>query len=427
MNSIEIDKNHIWHPFEMPESPQALPIKSASGIWLELENGKKIIDAVSSWWITIHGHSHPKITESIYNQAQKLHHVMFAGFTHEPAIQLVKRLLTKLPTNQQKFFFSDNGSTAIEVAIKLCIQYWRNQNKKRTKIIALENSYHGDTFGAMSAGARSVFSAPFEEYLFEVQFLPSIHIDPKNSIETLKQLVLNNDVACFIFEPLIQGAGGINIYPPEVLDELLLVCKDNNIPTIADEVMTGFGKTGKWFATDYCTNKPDLICISKALTGGTLPLAITTCTSEIFAAFDHTSREKGFFHGHTYTGNPLACAAAVASFDLLDQKNTFDKIHSITVMHQGFVSSLINHPKLKNPRSLGTVLAVDIDTDKVNSNFSKQGYLNPIRDIIMESCLESGVLIRPLGHTIYIMPPYCISTEEMLIVYEAILKSLDSI
>jgi adenosylmethionine-8-amino-7-oxononanoate aminotransferase len=427
MNLSERDKKHIWHPFEMPESPAALAVTSASGTKLTLENGQQIIDAISSWWVTIHGHAHPAITKAIKEQAEKLHHVMFAGFTHQPAVELAEKLISKLPGNQHKLFFSDNGSTAVEVAIKLCIQYWKNNGIKKTKIIALQNSYHGDTFGAMSAGARSIFSKPFDDYLFDVKFLPSIHLDPTEAIEQLNILLKDNDINCFIYEPLVQGAGGINIYPAEVLDKLILACKNANIPTIADEVMTGFGRTGKWFASDHCVNKPDIICLSKALTGGTLPMGITSCSKKIFDAFDHTSRDKGFFHGHTYTGNPLACAAANASFDLLNTADAFQQIGKISNSHQAFVALLNNHPKVINPRSLGTILAFDINPQSVNQQQTSIKYINPIRDKIMEYCLEQKVLIRPLGDTVYIMPPYCISESELLFVYDVLLGCLDTL
>ena len=418
---LATDKKYIWHPFEVPESMAATPITHARGVHIFTEDGKTIIDAISSWWLNLHGHAHPKITEAIRQQAEKLHHVIFAGFTHQPATDLAERLMTKLPANQHKLFFSDNGSTAVEVALKLCIQYWKNIGQKRTKIVALENGYHGDTFGAMSAGARSIFVEPFKEHLFEVAFLQDIHANPDQTIEQFCALAKAGEVAAFIFEPLVQGAGGMLMHQPVVLDELLSIANQYDIRTIADEVMTGFGRTGKWFATDYLTQKPDCICLSKGLTGGTLPLSITSCSELIFSAFDSVSRDKGFFHGHSFTGNPLACAAAVASFDLLNTDECWKRIGNLCNHQTAFKSILENHPKVSAARNFGTITAANIRTSLPSS------YTNPVRDVVMNFCLERGVMIRPLGDLVYILPPYCITYEELLEVYETLIAAIDTV
>ena len=422
MSQIEaLDKKYIWHPFELPESMPAIPITHALGASLFTEDGKTIIDAIASWWVNLHGHAHPHITKAITEQAKKLHHVIFAGFTHEPAARLAELLMTKLPSNQHKLFFSDNGSTAIEIALKICIQYWKNNGKKKNKIVALENGYHGDTFGAMSAGDRSVFVEAFKEYLFEVEFIPSPALNPDGAKERLKEICESGAVAAFIFEPMIQGAGGMLMYPALILDELIKIAKSYDVPCIADEVMTGFGRTGKWFASDHLTHKPDLICLSKGLTGGTLPLAITTCSEKIFKAFDSTSRDKGFFHGHSFTGNPLACAAAVASFELLDTPECWEQIGILSNHQSAFSEMIKNNPKVVNARSTGTVAAFNVKTNTSSS------YLNPVRDIVMNHCLKAGVMIRPLGDLIYILPPYCISNTELLHVYETVMEAVEKI
>ena len=421
-NSITaIDQAHIWHPFEMPESLPAKAVTHAKGVHIYTEDGGKIIDAISSWWVNIHGHAHPAITKAVSAQMQSLHHVIFAGFTHAPAAKLAQRLMTKLPANQHKLFFSDNGSTAVEIALKLCIQYWKNKNVKRNRIIALEHAYHGDTFGAMSAGERSIFVKPFKEYLFEVDFLPSPATDPAATIQRFKELSAKNDSVCFIFEPLVQGASGMLMYPAAVLDQLLAIAKENDIPTIADEVMTGFGRTGKWFACDHLTNSPDCMCLSKGLTGGTLPMGITSCSEKIFKAFDETSRDKGFFHGHSFTGNPISCAAAVASFDLLDTDECQQSIGHLANHQAAFANILANHPKVKTARNFGTITAAEIITTDQTS------YTNPVRDIVMNYCLKHGVMIRPLGNIIYVIPPYCITHQELLYVYEILLQAIDAV
>jgi len=414
-----LDKQFIWHPFELPESLPAIPITHAKGVHLYTEDGRAIIDAIASWWVNLHGHAHPAITKAIQQQAEKIHHIIFAGFTHEPAALLAEKLMTKLPANQHKLFFSDNGSTAIEVALKICIQYWKNLGIKKTKIIALEHGYHGDTFGAMSTGERSIFVKPFTEYLFEVCFIPSPALDPQGARDALQAIAETNDVAAFIFEPLIQGAGGMLMYEPATLDALIQLAHQYDIPCIADEVMTGFGRTGKWFASDHLNEAPDLICLSKGLTGGTLPLAITSCSEKIFRAFDSTSRDKGFFHGHSFTGNPLACAAAVASFDLLNTDECWQQIGFLSNHQRAFSEVIKHHPKVHSSRSFGTVCAFNVKTDTNSS------YLNPVRDVVMNYCLQHGVMIRPLGDLIYILPPYCISEPELLTVYEAVTAAID--
>jgi adenosylmethionine---8-amino-7-oxononanoate aminotransferase len=417
----DFDKRHIWHPFTSLQDANApLLIKSAEGIYLNADDGKKIIDAVSSWWVNIHGHSHPYIAQAVYHQAKNLEHVIFAGFTHEPAITLARNLLRILPSNQLRIFFSDNGSTAVEVALKMALQYWFNQNITKRKIIALEGAYHGDTFGAMSIGARSAFTRAFDPYLFEVEFVavPS-HENFSDVEERFHNLVSSGDVAAFIYEPLVQGAAGMVMYDASFLDKLVATAKKNNVVCVADEVFTGFGRTGKLFASDHLSLPPDIMAISKGITGGTLPLGVTSCSREIEEAFQSSDRMKTFFHGHSYTANPIACAAANASFELLVRKECQEAIARISAKQKSFASSVSDHPNVKDARCIGTVLAIELAATGGTS------YFNDLRDTIYAFFIERNILLRPLGNVIYVLPPYIIKDEELNVIYSAINRFLD--
>lgn len=412
------DQKVIWHPYTQSElSEPPIAIVKGEGVWLYDNEGKKYIDAISSWWVNIHGHAHPYIAEKVSKQLNTLEHVIFAGFTHEPAIVLAERLIQLLPDNQTRIFYSDNGSTATEVAIKMAIQFWGNQDIKKNKIIAFEHAYHGDTFGAMSISARSAFTQSFNALLFDVIHIPfpgdGQH---EKTIEALKKVIgeNENEIAAFIFEPLLLGAGGMLMYPASVLDSLIELCQLNDILTIADEVMTGFGRTGKYFAIDYLKNNPDIMCLSKGITGGTMPLGVTSCSEKIYNGFLSLNRAKTFFHGHSYTANPLACTAALASLDLLTDQKCVDDMKRITDLHQSFLEKHKNTSFMKNLRSLGTILALDLLSADASS------YFNPLRDKLYNFFLAKNILMRPLGNTIYIMPPYCISNTELNIIYKAI-------
>lgn len=413
-------KQYIWHPFtQMQIADSPIPIVKGAGIYLYEENGKKYIDAISSWWTCIHGHGHPYIAEKIKEQAESLEHVIFAGFTHQPAVQLVERLMQYLPSNQAKAFFSDNGSTAVEVGLKMAFQYWHNKGVQKTKIIALKEAYHGDTFGAMSVGSRSTFTEPFFPFLFDVEFIESPAVNAEKSIAQLKEIVTQNDVAAFIYEPLVQGAGGMLMYSSETLEEMLSLCKQNNVLCIADEVMTGFYRTGQMFASLTCQTQPDIMCLSKGLTGGVMAMSITTCTQVVYNAFlSDNFMDKTFFHGHSFTANPIACAAANASLDLLEQENTQNSILQINQQHQKFTTKLKATNKVENIRIQGTIIAFDIITEQATS------YGNNLRDTLNKHFLSKGILLRPLGNTLYILPPYCITTNELNEVYTEILKFL---
>jgi len=414
------DFEHIWHPFRSYGSPPATGIVSASGSKVRTEDGRELIDAISSWWVNVHGHNHPVITAALKAQLDKLHHVAFADFTHEPAVVLSEKLKGILPGGLERMFFSDDGSTAVEVALKLAIQYWRNIGAKRSRIVALDGAYHGDTFGAMAAGARSVFSAPFDPFLFEVERLPFPGTHPEECVDRFESLAATGEVAAFIYEPLLQGVAGMRIFEPGVLNRLLRCASEHEIITIADEVMTGFGRTGRMFASEECESTPDLFCLSKGLTGGTLPLGVTACSARIFDGFKGSDRTKTFFHGHSYTANPLACAAAIASIGIFENEETWDAIRRITAEQESFQQTLAKHPRVEGSRSKGTVSAFEITVPV-------SGYLNPIRDIVMAFCRERGVYIRPHGNTVYVLPPYCITPAEMRQVQSSVLDCLDAL
>ncbi len=408
----EADRKYIWHPYT-PLLPQAdiLPVVKAEGCYLYLENGRKILDAVSSWWVNLHGHSHPYLAEAIYKQALSLEHVIFAGFTHQPAVNLATRLLEILPYNQSKVFYSDNGSTAVEVGLKMAFQYWHNKANPRKKVIALSGAYHGDTFGSMSVGSRSFFTEPFFPFLFDVTF---VDVKSETVLADFQKLVQSDDSAAFIFEPLVQGAGGMQMYDACLLDNLIKIAQANDVICIADEVMTGFGRTGKLFASDYLTCQPDIICLSKGLTGGFMPLGVTTCTDAIIEAYQSEDVLKTFFHGHSYTANPLACAVASASLDLLLDSECKKSINRIAEKHKLFAGKIRNHKRVKEVRNLGTILAVEIQTG------GEGNYIDEIRNDLYRFFLDRNLLLRPLGNVIYLIPPYVISDTELDIIYKAI-------
>jgi adenosylmethionine-8-amino-7-oxononanoate aminotransferase len=307
--------------------------------------------------------------------------------------------------------------------MKMAFQYFYNQGINKKKIIAFDGAYHGDTFGAMSVGDRSPFNAPFQPFLFEVEFLPlPIGEDKEVAIQKMEQLVANNEVAAFIFEPLVQGASGMRMYEAEVLDKLIAIAQAKEVICIADEVMTGFGRTGKLFASEYLAHKPDIICLSKGITGGFLPLGVTTCTEKIISAYRHTDLMKTFFHGHSYTANPIVCAAANASLDLLLQPSCIASIARITEKHQEFAKKLTtyqNKNKVKNIRVQGVILAFDFITTQETS------YINEARSSLYDFFIAKNILLRPLGNVVYVLPPYCITDEELDVIYEAILALLE--
>ena len=407
MNLHELDRQLIWHPFTHQKNAEHNTlITRAEGARLFDDKSNSYLDAISSWWVNLHGHGHPAIASAIYEQAQKLEHIIFAGFTHEPAIALAKNLLKILPGNFSKIFYSDNGSTSTEVALKMAIQYWWNLGLKKTKILAYRNSYHGDTFGAMSVSDRGVFTLAFHDRLFEVLFIDT---PTEQNIPELVKIIEEHgrDIACFIYEPLVQGAGGMRMYDANAMNQLLNIVKEQEIICIADEVMTGFGRTGKIFASEYMECKPDIICLSKGITGGFIPLGVTACTERIYHAYLQDDKLKTFFHGHSFTANPLACAAANASLELLDSDTCRTAITSIEKSHQKLSSELSDATlPIRNLRVLGTILAFELDE-------GKDEYLNNSGASIGKLAMQDGVYIRPLGNTVYLMPSYAFDENDL--------------
>jgi adenosylmethionine---8-amino-7-oxononanoate aminotransferase len=421
MTLSERDQKHNWHPYTQHKTANpAIGIIKGEGAILWDENNKEYIDAIASWWVNPFGHSNKIIADAIYKQLTTLEHVLFGGFTHEPAVLLSEKLMEILPKNQQKIFFSDNGSTAVEIAIKVAMQFFYNKNEKRTTIIAFENAFHGDTFAAMAASGISFFTEAFQGSLIEVIRIPVPTLgNEEASLKALTEVIKTKKCAAFIFEPLVQGAAGMVMYEASELDILLKICKENEVFTIADEVMTGFGKTGKNFACDYLQQKPDMMCLSKALTGGTIPMAITTFTQEIFDGFYDDDINKALFHGHTFTANPTGCAAALASLQLLESEEMQQNIKRINTNHLKFEERIRSHQKIKTTRVLGVIFALEVRTD------SQASYYGSLRNKLYSFFIENGIIIRPVGNIIYVLPPYIISNQQLEKVYATIEKALE--
>lgn len=422
------DKVSIWHPYTQHGlHPKVHGVVRAKGSYIYDENGNRYIDAFSSWWTTIHGHSHPHIARKVSQQLKTLEHVVFAGFTHKPAVELAERLLKNLPSNQKKIFFSDNGSTAVEVALKMCLQYWYNKGVSRNKIITFKHDYHGDTFGAMSVSERDAFSNPFRKHLFRTIYINEPRKGKERKVLNAFSTLLKRNhraIAAFIFEPLVQGVAGMIPYDANALNEMIALCKKHKILTIADEVFTGFGRTGKFFATDSLSQKPDIYCLSKGLTGGTMAMGVTSCTVAIYKAFLSTDRMKTFFHGHSFTANPVACSAALASLDLMEKKQTWQNIKSINQGHLQFRKSILSgeySDKIANIYVTGTILSIELQSNQ------KTSYFDPIRDKAEKYFFERGILIRPLGNIIYVLPPYCISNGDLKYIYATIQKFIKTL
>lgn len=420
---LEKDHNFVWHPFTQHQTAGSpLPIVKAEGSLLFDENGKSYIDANSSWWVNTHGHNHPHIAKALSEQFSQLDHVVFAGVTHPKATELAERITNVLPTKFQKVFFSDNGSTSTEVALKTIIQYWHNQGTPKYKIIALHGAYHGDTFGAMSVGERDLFNKPFEPLFFDVEYLD--FPTKENQSDVLlkaEKLMSTGEIAGVIVEPLVQGASGMRMYDASFLDGLLSLAKKHEVLSVFDEVMTGFGRTGKMFAMDFCNEKPDFVCLSKGLTAGVMALGLTVTTNEIFESFLHDETAKGMLHGHSFTANPLACAVACANLDLFEKEETWQRIETIVERNIEFAETLKQHRNATNIRQQGTILAFEVKSD------GGPTYFSTIRDKAYRHFIDSGILIRPLGNVIFINPPYCITEDEYNSVKKVVFSFLNTI
>ncbi len=417
-NLSERDKKHLWHPLTQHKlHPEMVGLVRAKGALLFDENGKEYIDGIASWYTSMYGHCNDFIVQKVYGQMQLLDQVVFSGFTHEPAVKLSEELIKILPENQEKLFFSDNGSTATEIGLKMALQFHFNQGKKRNVLLAFENGFHGDTFGAMSVSGLSVYNGPFEDLFIAVERIPVPTIENiEDILSHLKNRLKKNDIAGFIYEPLVQGAAAMKMHDADGLNRILALLKKHTVLTIADEVMTGFGKTGKNFASDHLSEKPDMICLSKALTAGLMPMAITSCTQKVYDAFYSDDLAKGLFHGHTYTANPLACTAALAGLELLLSEGIQANIKKIMESHEKFNLEIKDHPKVASTRQCGIIFALDLKIEMAR--------YGDLRDKLFTHFMDNGVFLRPLGNTIYILAPYIISDQQLQKVYATIKSAL---
>ena len=405
----------IWHPFTQHALiPDATLVTGGEGVWLQTEKGR-LLDAISSWWVITHGHRHPKIVEAIKKQTDELDQVIFAGFTHQPAEDVARALLEIAPAGLSHVFYSDSGSTSVEVALKMALGFWKNKGEPRTRIIALEHAYHGDTIGTMSAGARGVFTAAYQPLLFDVVRLP--FPAPGREQEMLAMLRdAAKGAAALIVEPLILGAGGMLIYSPYVLRDMAAICRENGTLLIADECMTGFGRTGTLFACEQAGISPDILCLAKGLTGGSVPLAVTLCRPEIFDAHYSTDRSRTFFHSSSFTANPIACAAARANLQIWRDEPVLERVAALAARQEERLARFRDDRRFSGVRRLGTITALDLKVPDA-------GYLANVALQLSRFFQERGLLLRPLGNTIYVLPPYCVTAAELDLVYDAILDA----
>lgn len=424
---LHLDQAHVWHPFHQAKlSPSPIPIIKAEGLYLYDENGKTYMDLMSSWWVMIHGHSHPVLAEAIAEQARTLAHVMFANFTHKPAVDLAQAITSRLPSLFTRVFFSDNGSNAVEIALKMAHQYFYNQgDRTRNRFVALEGGYHGDTFGAMSVGKTSGYYTPFHHFLFQVDFFPypetwmdDTQIDEKEAAALAHSEAFfkahGQETIALIMEPFMQGASGMRLCRPSFINALMEQAQAHGVLIIFDEVMTGFGRTGTLFAAEQLPSPPDFICLSKGLTGGILPLALTVCTDEIYNAFASIQSAKTFLHGHTFTANPIGCAAALASLALFEEQHYLEKIKDMEQIHREGLDKIRQYSFVKHPRVCGAIAAWTFTDPRIPAAFTA-------------ACLQRGLFLRPLGTSAYLMPPYIITPEQLTTVYNDLCAILDDL
>ena len=404
----------VWHPFTQHGLGEPIPqVVRAEGAALHTADGRRVVDAISSWWVTTHGHGHPRIVAAIREQAERLDQIIFAGWTHAPAETVARGLLALLPPALTRVFFSDSGSTSVEVALKMALGYWLNRGEPRHRILVLEHSYHGDTIGAMSVGARGVFNRAYAPLLFDVGTIPyPVEGREQATLDALEQACQAGDVAAFIVEPLVLGAGGMLFYPPHVLRQMRAICARAGVLFIADEVMTGWGRTGTLLACEQAEVVPDILCLSKGLTGGAVPLAVTMATEPIFQAHYGEDRARMFFHSSSYTANPIACAAAAANLAIWRDEPVRERIADLSRRQAERLARLAALPGFAGARALGTIAAIEVE--------GPPGYLSTLGPRLLGYFRERDLLVRPLGNTVYVMPPYCIDDADLDAVYDAI-------
>ena len=415
-------RSPVWHPYTQHALlPEMTRIARSEGAYLYTEDGRRLIDAISSWWIVTHGHRHPAIVRAIQEQADRLDQIIFAGYTHEPAEHLARRLVALTPDGLDHVFFSDSGSTSVEVALKMALGFWRNIGAERSRIVVMEHSYHGDTIGTMSVGARGVFNDPYSPLLFEVSRIPFPAAGREQvTLDALETVCRQARPAAFIVEPLVLGAGGMLMYPAAVLGEMQRICSVHHVLFIADEVMTGWGRTGTLFACEQAGVTPDIACYSKGLTGGSLPLAVTLCRPEIFAAHYSADRRRTFFHSSSYTANPIACAAALANLDVWQREPVAERVAGLAAMQEAQLHRFRDNPRFENMRRAGTIAALDLKA-------SDHGYLADIGPRLQAFFRARDLVLRPLGNTIYVLPPYCVTQADLDAIYGAIADAADAL
>ncbi len=414
-----MSESPIWHPFTQHGLGEPIPLVSrAEGAALYTANGRRIVDGISSWWVTTHGHCHPRIMAAIAEQARKLDQIIFAGWTHEPAEALARGLREIMPDELTRVFFSDSGSTSVEVALKMALGFRANRGEARHRIVVMEHSYHGDTIGAMSVGARGVFNAAYAPLLFDVGRVP-FPSEPQVTYDALERECAAG-AAAFIVEPLVLGAGGMLVYPPEVLAEMHRICAAYDTLFIADEVMTGWGRTGTLLACEQAGIVPDLLCLSKGLTGGAVPLAVTIASEAIWDAHYSADRSRTFFHSSSYTANPIACAAANANLAIWREEPVAERIAALSLRQEERLAGLSGHPAIANPRRCGTITAMELGSGDAT-------YLSDLGPRLMAHFRQANVLLRPLGNTVYVMPPYCIEDADLDALYASIRKIADTL
>ncbi|GGB21169.1 adenosylmethionine--8-amino-7-oxononanoate aminotransferase BioA [Sphingomonas metalli] len=407
----------VWHPFTQHGLGEPIPLVThGEGAALHTADGRRIVDAISSWWVTTHGHNHPRIVAAIREQAGRLDQIIFAGWTHQPAEDLARALIAITPEPLTRVFFSDSGSTSVEVALKMALGYWAARGEARHRILVLEHSYHGDTIGAMSVGERGVFNRPYAPLLFDVGTIPFPHAGAEQATLDALERACTRGAAAFIVEPLILGAGGMLIYPPWVLAEMRAICAATGVLFIADEVMTGWGRTGTLLACEQADVVPDILCLSKGLTGGAIPLAVTLASEPLFAAHWSTDRARMFFHSSSYTANPIACAAANANLAIWRDEPVQAQIDTLAARQAERLAELAEHPRVRSARQLGTIAALDV---------GGEGYLSDAGPRLLRFFREHDLLVRPLGDTIYVMPPYCIDAADLDRVWAAIGEAVE--
>ncbi len=437
MTLVDRDLARLWHPYtQMQTAPPPIPVVRGEGVYLYTEDGRRILDGISSWWVNIHGHSHPKLNEALARQARELEHVIFAGFTHRPAVELAERLVEVLPEGLHRVFYSDDGSTAVEVALKMAYQYWSNRGEpERRLFVALRFAYHGDTVGTMSVSEESVFTKAFEGLLFRVARAeaPYCYRCPmgkeqetcvNDCLGSLEQILCEEKgrVASVIVEPMLQAAGGMIVWPREFLTGVRKLCDQHKTLLIADEVMTGFGRTGRMFACEHGPVRPDIACLSKGLSAGYLPLAATVATDDVYEAFLSDDRTKTFFHGHSFTANPLGCAVGLASLDIFREEGTLQRIAALEKQLRVGLEPMRSLNCVDDVRIIGGVGIVELAEG--------DGYLSDIGPRLYREFLERGLLLRPLGNVLYFMPPYVITEEEANRVIEQmgeVLRGVDQV